>query len=466
MVSHARAGVAAPIGSRIREQLRSEPVLFFGVAGSLVAGFAFLGVGSGWLAALAVAVLATAGVRAASQRSRMRGLVEARRALTVSEQKFRGLYESVAAALLFIAPGGACRGANPAFLRLLGYRSEQEFLAVDFREHTFAGPGTFDALLSRTRQDGELQSVELNLRRRDGIQLMTAGTLRASWDDAGEVTGFEFTVLDISDLKLAERQRRSIERRFRRLFDSNAVGVMFGNLQRGTLEEANGRVQGMVGLRAAELPVLLDGLSCAGESSLTDAIRAALESGGHAPPIDRTYVRGDGTRVAVSVCAAVTDPLQGDFIAVVMERGESVASEPVGAGTPLHESVLDSMPLLVARFDLSAELTYCNRSFLDWFGFASAPFGWSLEELFGADCQRAMADRLDRVRAGFTEATTLELFRVGGQQHRLEVTFAPHRRSDGGVGGFLTILRDGAKAAVDADVALPVPMERETIYTG
>ena len=232
-------------------------------------------------------------------------------------------------AVLTLSADGRVRAANPAMLRLLGYPTESEFRRVDFAEQAYAGPGTLAALLHRVRTAGELPIVELHLRGSDGTPLMAAATWRAHWDDMGAVTGYDATLLDIGELKLAERQRRSIERRFRRLFDSNAVGILFGNLQRGTMDEANERLRQMVGLRASELPVLLDSLVAGNEPSLSDGIKAALEGDGHSPPIQCDYVRPDGSRLPVLICAAILDPLQSEFVSVVVERPSASARMPV-----------------------------------------------------------------------------------------------------------------------------------------
>ena len=174
----------------------------------------------------------------------------------------------------------------------------------------------------------------------------------------------------------------------------------------------------------------------------------------------------DGSRFGLLISAAVIDPLQGDFIGVVMERGHlSSASGQVSPGTGLHESLLDSLPLLVARFDRFSELTYCNRAFVDWFGFSSAPIGWSLEDLFGAETKGILTAQVDRVLGGATETVEFDFFRVGGRFQRLEIVFAPHRRSDESVGGFVALLQGYAQPTTAADPATAVPVESETTYT-
>ncbi len=455
------AAVASPIGRPADRFGAWAPWLLTSAATLLAVGDRF-GLDAAWLLWAAVAGLLLAAASLARQHAAALRQVEIRRALAVSETRSRQLLENVAAGLLTVAADGMCRGANAALVRLLGFATESDLLAADFRQHLYAGPGTFDALLQRARQDGELPIVEFNVRRRDGVQLMAAATVRAVWDERGDVEGFEVTLLDISDLKIAERQRRSMERRFRRLFDSNAVGIMFGNLRRGTLDEGNDRLGELLGLHASEFPILLDSLGAQNELPLSVAVRAALEDSGHAPPVERILTRADGARIGVLICAAMIDPLQGDFIGVVVEReATSIDRTRDTHRACLHESVVDALPLLVARFDAAAKLSYCNRAFVEWFGFSSAPLGWSLEELFGAECDQALAAPLKHVLAGATESAEMDLLQVGGRPQRLSATFAPHRRADGGISGFVMLLRDHSSRALTA----AIPMRTETTYT-
>ena len=424
------------------------------------------GTNAWWLVALAVPLLGGAAGMLAHARARVRRLRHSNRTLGATERKYRYLYESAAAGVMTLNTDGRVRAANPAMLRLIGYPTESEFRRVDFAQQVYAGPGTFEALLHRIRTEGELPIAELHLRGSDGTPLMAAATVRAQWDDAGAVSGYEVTLLDISELKLAERQRRSIERRFRRLFDSNAVGILFGNLQRGTIDEANERFRQMVGLRASELPVLLDSLVAGGQSSLSDGIKAALEGDGHSAPIQRDCARPDGSRLPVLICAAVVDPLQSEFVGVVIERPPLSGGMAVApAAESLYASLLDAMPVLVARFNAAEQLTLCNRAYRDWFGFPVAPVGWSLKELVGVDCHRELKAAWNGAIAGKpSDSVAIEILQAGGRLRVVDVTLAPHLRADGSVGGCVALMSERRVPPAVNDEPAEVPMPAENTY--
>jgi PAS domain S-box-containing protein len=454
---------AAPAAAGVADRLASATPGIVTATIVALAVMAARGANAWWIVALSALLLGVAAGVIAIERARLRRLRYSNRTLGAAERKYRCLYESAAAGVMTLSAEGRVRAANPAMLRLIGYPSESEFRRVDFADQVYAGPGTLEALLRRVRAEGELPIVELHLRGSDGTPLMAAATVRAQWDDTGAVTGYETTLLDISELKLAERQRRSIERRFRRLFDSNAVGILFGNLQRGTIDEANERLRQMLGLRASELPVLLDSLVAGDEPSLSDGIKAALEGDGHSPPIERDCARPDGRRLPVLICAAIMDPLQSEFVGVVIERPPLPSDTPAEpAALSLYASLLDAMPVLVARFNAAEQLTFCNRAYRDWFGFPAAPMGWSLKELVGVDCHSELRTAWSRAIGGEKSGSiAIEILQAGGRLRLLDITLAPHRRADGSVGGCVAVMseRSAPPAARDESEAIPMPAE-------
>jgi PAS domain-containing protein len=401
-----------------------------------------LGVAAAWLCAFAVAGLFVAAILLARSRAATRRLQAVVRALRASEYKIRRQYDSIGAGVITLGPDGRALDANAGLISLLGFSSDSELLAADFGERIFATRESLDALLSRVRREGEIGVIELHLRRCDGLPLIAAATVRAKWDEAGGIEHFQLTLIDIGDLKFAERHRRALERRFRRLFDTSAAGIMFGSLRRGTMDEANGRMREIAGLRPSDLPVLLDSVLADERPFLGAAVRAALESDGFAPPLETVYVRADGRRVATIVCAAMVDPLQGDFVAIVVERPAeraAVSADPVAGH--LHASILEAIPALVARFNLEQRLTYCNAACRAWFGFPLTPTGLSLKDLLGLESLDPLGGEIELVLAGATSRATVEAFQVGGRPRPLAITLSPHRRGDGTVAGLVATMR-------------------------
>lgn len=375
---------------------------------------------------------------------------EARREIAQSERRYRRLYEEIAAGVIAFTTDGRLTAANPAFRRMLGYAALEELRAVDFHEEIYGGPGTFAALLARARAEGEVANVEVRLRRRDGPIVTGLATLSAVWDDAGECVAFEGTVIDISDRKLAERQRRSTELRFRRLFESNAVGVMFGNLRRGTLDDANEALLAMLGLRRTELPVPL--VPFTPEEFLGADRRAVqrLRLEGHVEPFEKEFLTRDGARVPVLISAAIVDAHEQDFIGVVIDRSAEVdAARRLAATKAFYEMLLDSVPTRIARVDLDERLVWCNRAYREWFGDPQL-VGRTVLELVGPERYAAVSHQIARARAGETLRFASVIER-DGVSYTMDTTYVPLRDAAGRVTGFLSFVHDvSAVCAPDA----------------
>ena len=371
-----------------------------------------------------------------------RAFSDTRRLAGESARRYIRLYEGIAAGVLTADAAGRLLAANPALVTLLGYGSEAELLAVDFGDQIYAGPGTYAAVLERVRARGEVQQLEARLRRANGLTVTVLAGIRAVWGDAGEVTSFEATLLDVSGLKLAESQRRSMERRFRRLFDSNAVGIMFCNAKTGMLEEGNQRLLDLAGLRPSELPVSLEALVPEDQLALNGTLREALLRHGSIGPVPVEYSRADGRRVPVLISAALVEPMSGEFICVVIDRTAEVdAGRAVSETRAFYELLLDEVPTLIASHDVDQRFTYCNHAYCQWLGLAEPPLGRTLLELVGPE-------RYDRAAAPATLALTGEMVhfavevRRDGRRHVMEVTYVPQRGGDGQIIGFLSFVND------------------------
>jgi PAS domain S-box-containing protein len=381
---------------------------------------------SAWIAAgVGAAGLVAAGLANLYLRSVHRELHEALRSRAEWERRYYRLHDSVAVGIFRADPHGRLTGANRGLCTLLGYRSEAELVAADFAQRAYVGPGTFEAVLLRARAQGAVENLEMRLRRFDGLTVTVLATVQAIWDEAGDVTVFEGTVVDLTRERLAESQRRSMERRFRRLFDSSAVGMLVGNLRRGTLEEANPALIELVGLRPSALPVPLERLIPHDQRQLHRSVRAALETHGAAGPLPVEYVRADGVRIPVLVSAAMVDPQHGEFVAVLVDRAaEARAVRGAALLQAFHEAALDKAPTPAATFDGEGRLIRCNHALGELLGGAAEACDALIAGLLGPGCPAPAADAVARALGG--EIVRLSLDPQGARAgERLDLTLVP-----------------------------------------
>ena len=131
-----------------------------------------------------------------------------RRHLADSEARYQSLFEDALEGMYRLAPDGRFMMANPALVRMLGYESVDEVLALRWEDDVMverAAPPRCDSL--PLAMDG----VECQWRKRDGQPITVQVFGQAVLDDKGGIAYYEGLVQDITERKrieAAERQQR------------------------------------------------------------------------------------------------------------------------------------------------------------------------------------------------------------------------------------------------------------------
>jgi diguanylate cyclase (GGDEF)-like protein/PAS domain S-box-containing protein len=129
----------------------------------------------------------------------------AEEALRNSEAKFRGLFEGVIEGVYQSTRDGRLVSVNSAFVKMLGYSSAEEMYALPSSVMLFWSPQDRADFVRKVDADGEVRSMEVVLRRRDGTQVVALENSRGVRDGSGRIVGYEGTVSDITERKRAEQ---------------------------------------------------------------------------------------------------------------------------------------------------------------------------------------------------------------------------------------------------------------------
>jgi len=138
-------------------------------------------------------------------------------------------------------------------------------------------------------------------------------------------------VQDITARKRAEEELRASEERSRAFFDSNLLGVCYGNARSGAITDANDKFLEMIGYDREDLS--------AGRINWYEmtplehrpfnavAIAELIARGKNERPTEKEYIRKDGRRIPILVARALLDKATLDGVAFVLDISEQKRNE-------------------------------------------------------------------------------------------------------------------------------------------
>ena len=130
----------------------------------------------------------------------------AEEALRESEERFRSLFENVAIGLYRTAPDGRILLANPALLRMIGFKSFEELALRNLEETGFEPDYPRSQFRERMEREGQITGLESAWTRNDGSVVYVRESARAVRSTGGNILYYEGTVEDISERKRLEDQ--------------------------------------------------------------------------------------------------------------------------------------------------------------------------------------------------------------------------------------------------------------------
>lgn len=121
------------------------------------------------------------------------------------------------------------------------------------------------------------------------------------------------SILDISQLVDVETRLDSTERKFRKIFDSNVIGMIFSNIDSGRIENANRVFLDMLGYTLEDFKqgnINWKSLTPEEFLPISNISAELLKSEGFCPPFEKQYISKSGSLVDVLVGSAILDDEQ------------------------------------------------------------------------------------------------------------------------------------------------------------
>ena len=137
-----------------------------------------------------------------------------------AEEKYRTLVSSVQEGVFISTPQGRFLDFNDALLRMTGYDSRDELMAIDIPSAFYGNQSDRERLKRLLEQHGAVADFEFEMRRKDGEMRTMLESSIAIRDAGGNVTAYQGFLLDITERKQAEYE---IRRRNRELMVLNSI---------------------------------------------------------------------------------------------------------------------------------------------------------------------------------------------------------------------------------------------------
>jgi PAS domain S-box-containing protein len=149
-------------------------------------------------------------------------LIQTNEELRASEQRHRSLVDHAVYGMYRCTLEGRFLDVNPALSAMLGF-APTELLAMNPARDIYVNPSDCDHVVQSIQVKGRIEGVEVQWRRKDGIQLVVRLSGSAALDEQGNAKEFEMIAEDFTE-------RRRLEEQLRQAQKMEAVGRLAGGV--------------------------------------------------------------------------------------------------------------------------------------------------------------------------------------------------------------------------------------------
>jgi PAS domain S-box-containing protein len=299
--------------------------------------------------------------------------------LTLSEQKYRNLFESATDGIFILDLKGNIIDVNNAAYERLGYPKD-ELLSMHIKQ--LDPPEFADKVperMAKIREKGSavFESAQI---KKDGTVMPVEVNAKLLEHEGRQV--FFSVVRDITERKEAERQLRESEERFRGAFESVGVGASMASLK-GYFTKANRSLCEMLGYKEEELlsKTFSDVTHPDDVQIGLDAVKKLVSGELINTVFEKRYIRKDGQLINVVISPAIVRDSDGNpihFMALFQDITERKRAEEALIESEMKfRTLADKSPTMIFIIKMG-KIVYANMK-------CEEVMGYSLNEMCSPD---------------------------------------------------------------------------------
>jgi len=269
------------------------------------------------------------------------------------------------------------------FTSMFGYMQDGESNSIGFwfkkihpDDRERVRESVYEAINSNKKQ----WSAEYRLEKENGDYAIILDRGSIMQDDFSTPYRMVGSMVDITRLVDAETKLSSSERKFRKVFDSNVIGMLFSNIDTNVIIDANDAFLNMIGYNRADLDQKLSwkDITPLEYMPVSDAAIAQVRKNGVCPPFEKQYRCKNGEVITVMIGSALLDDSNTHEVVTYVinvteqkriEERENELQKLIKKQQDEFYSIFKNAPALIT-IRRGADLVYefTNNAFIEFYG--------------------------------------------------------------------------------------------------